>query len=100
MFEASQTLNQSSLLAKPFRFIRVAELETSGARRELKGRAMTAVADRKKAAAQSGAPATGPGSEKYQRILDAAVEVIAGRGYFRSPGMVVAELAGESDCTV
>jgi TetR/AcrR family fatty acid metabolism transcriptional regulator len=100
MFEASQTLNQSSLLAKPFRFIRVAELETSGARRELKGRAMTAVADRKKTAAQSGAPATGPGSEKYQRILDAAVEVIAERGYFRSPVSAIADRAGVADGTI
>jgi TetR/AcrR family fatty acid metabolism transcriptional regulator len=28
----------------------------------------------------TGVPATGPGSEKYQRILDAAVDVIAERG--------------------
>ncbi len=92
-------------MAKPFRFIRVAELETaeletSGARHELKGRAMTAVADRKKTAAQSGAPATGPGSEKYQRILDAAVEVIAERGYFRSPVSAIADRAGVADGTI
>src|SRR6202034_773378 len=46
------------------------------------------------------APATGPGSEKYQRILDAAVEVIAERGYFSSPVSAIAKRAGVADGTV
>ncbi|HZY62256.1 MAG TPA: TetR/AcrR family transcriptional regulator [Edaphobacter sp.] len=45
-------------------------------------------------------PSTGPGSEKYQRILDAAVEVIAERGYFRSPVSAIAKRAGVADGTV
>lgn len=43
---------------------------------------------------------TGPGSEKYQRILDAAVEVIAERGYFRSPISAIAKRAGVADGTI
>lgn len=46
------------------------------------------------------APTTGPGSEKYQRILDAAVEVIAERGYFHSPISAIAKRAGVADGTV
>jgi TetR/AcrR family fatty acid metabolism transcriptional regulator len=46
-----------------------------------------------------GAPA-GPGSEKYQRILDAAVEVIAENGYFQSPVSAIAARAGVADGTV
>ena len=45
-------------------------------------------------------PANGPGSEKYQRILDAAVEVIAERGYFNSPVSAIAKRAGVADGTV
>jgi TetR/AcrR family transcriptional regulator, fatty acid metabolism regulator protein len=45
-------------------------------------------------------PATGPGSEKYQRILDAAVEVIAERGYFNSPVSAIAKRAGVADGTI
>jgi len=93
-------MNQSSLLAKPFRFFRVAELETSGVRRGLKRREMSAGGGRKSTAAQAGVPATGPGSEKYQRILDAAVEVIAERGYFRSPVSAIADRAGVADGTI
>jgi TetR/AcrR family fatty acid metabolism transcriptional regulator len=48
----------------------------------------------------STAPATGPGSEKYQRILDAAVEVIAERGYFNSPVSAIAKRAGVADGTI
>lgn len=44
--------------------------------------------------------ATGPGSEKYQKILDAAVEVIAERGYFNSPVSAIARRAGVADGTV
>ena len=43
------------------------------------------------------APVTGPGSEKYQRILDAAVEVIAEHGYFSSPVSAIAKRAGVAD---
>ena len=46
------------------------------------------------------APTTGPGSEKYQRILDAAVAVIAERGYFHSPISAIAKRAGVADGTV
>lgn len=45
-------------------------------------------------------PSTGPGSEKYQRILDAAVDVIAERGYFRSPISAIAKRAGVADGTI
>lgn len=40
------------------------------------------------------------GCEKYQRILDAAVEVIAERGYFKSPVNEIARRAGVADGTV
>jgi TetR/AcrR family transcriptional regulator, fatty acid metabolism regulator protein len=45
-------------------------------------------------------PATGVGSEKYQRILDAAVEVIAENGYFHSPVSAIAARAGVADGTI
>ncbi len=45
-------------------------------------------------------PAMGPGSDKYQRILDAAVEVIAERGYFSSPVSAIAKRAGVADGTI
>lgn len=38
--------------------------------------------------------------DKYQRILDAAVEVIAERGYFKSPVSEIAKRAGVADGTV
>jgi TetR/AcrR family fatty acid metabolism transcriptional regulator len=38
--------------------------------------------------------------EKYQRILDAAVEVIAENGYFHSPVSLIAERAGVADGTI
>ncbi|RXH55760.1 TetR/AcrR family transcriptional regulator [Granulicella sibirica] len=41
-----------------------------------------------------------PGSEKYQRILDAAVEVIAENGYFNSPVSAIAAKAGVADGTI
>ena len=46
------------------------------------------------------APSSGPGSEKYQRILDAAVEVIAENGYFHSPVSAIAARAGVADGTI
>ena len=49
---------------------------------------------------RAGSPATGPGSEKYQRILDAAVEVIAENGYFNSPVSAIAARAGVADGTI
>jgi len=39
-------------------------------------------------------------SGKYQRILDAAVEVIAEHGYFNSPVSAIAERAGVADGTI
>ena len=52
------------------------------------------------AEAERSTPATGPGSDKYQRILDAAVEVIAERGYFNSPVSAIAKRAGVADGTI
>ena len=43
---------------------------------------------------------SGAGGEKYQRILDAAVEVIAERGYFNSPISAIARRAGVADGTI
>ncbi len=54
----------------------------------------------KRAGATSSGGATGPGTEKYQRILDAAVEVIAERGYFSSPVSAIAARAGVADGTI
>jgi TetR/AcrR family transcriptional regulator, fatty acid metabolism regulator protein len=94
----------------------VAALETSGARRCLKRRERKAEGGNKAATKGPGGRATGPatervtgratglttgpGSEKYQRILDAAVEVIAERGYFSSPVSAIAARAGVADGTV
>ncbi len=39
-------------------------------------------------------------ADKYQRILDAAVEVIAERGYFNSPVSAIAARAGVADGTI
>ncbi len=50
--------------------------------------------------ASGGAPLAVPPNEKYQRILDAAVEVIAERGYFNSPVSAIAARAGVADGTV
>ncbi|HEX2917107.1 MAG TPA: TetR/AcrR family transcriptional regulator [Edaphobacter sp.] len=52
------------------------------------------------AEAERSTAATGPGSDKYQRILDAAVEVIAERGYFNSPVSAIAKKAGVADGTI
>ena len=51
-------------------------------------------------ASAAAVPATGVGSEKYQRILDAAVEVIAENGYFHSPVSAIAARAGVADGTI
>lgn len=48
---------------------------------------------------EKAAPISGPG-DKYQRILDAAVEVIAERGYFNSPVSAIAKRAGVADGTI
>jgi len=45
-------------------------------------------------------PPAGPAGEKYERILDAAVEVIAENGYFNSPVSAIAARAGVADGTV
>lgn len=52
------------------------------------------------AEAERATPATGPGSDKHQRILDAAIEVIAERGYFNSPVSAIAKRAGVADGTI
>jgi len=87
-------MNQNSFLAKAVEFIRVAALETSDVRPGLKRRIKTMRPDTTKAVA------SGPGSEKYQRILDAAVEVIAENGYFSSPVSAIAKRAGVADGTI
>ncbi len=84
-------MNQSSFLANPLQFIRVAALEISSVRPGLKRRIKTMRPDTTKTVA------IGPGSEKYQRILDAAVEVIAEHGYFSSPVSAIAKRAGMAD---
>src|SRR5258708_12210522 len=40
------------------------------------------------------------GSDKYQRILDAAIEVIAEHGFFHSRVAEIAERAGVADGTI
>ena len=44
--------------------------------------------------------ASQPRGDKYQRILDAAVEVIAEHGYFNSPVSAIAARAGVADGTI
>lgn len=61
----------------------------------LKRKEPTEAAEEKQASS-----AAGPGSEKYQRILDAAVEVIAENGYFNSPVSAIAKRAGVADGTI
>jgi len=50
--------------------------------------------------ASGGVIAAASGNEKYQRILDAAVEVIAENGYFNSPVSAIAARAGVADGTI
>jgi TetR/AcrR family fatty acid metabolism transcriptional regulator len=45
-------------------------------------------------------PPSHEAGEKYQRILDAAVEVIAENGYFNSPVSAIAARAGVADGTI
>jgi TetR/AcrR family transcriptional regulator, fatty acid metabolism regulator protein len=94
--DASVTLNTNSFLAKPDRFITLAGPEISGVRHRLKQR----VRATESVSVDTATPATGPGSEKYQRILDAAVEVIAEHGYFSSPVSAIAKRAGVADGTI
>src|SRR5271154_2547477 len=79
---------------------RVAGVEVSSAGAPLKQRASTAKDAAGAGAQAEGVPSTGVGSEKYQRILDAAVEVIAENGYFNSPVSAIAARAGVADGTV
>jgi TetR/AcrR family fatty acid metabolism transcriptional regulator len=104
-------------------FIRVAGLEISGGvRLRLKQREGKAVKERKTPAKRGevgrspeavggearagttavaeGGVAPGGANEKYQRILDAAVEVIAENGYFNSPVSAIAARAGVADGTI
>ena len=57
----------------------------------------TATAKRKSTASE---PVAAPGGDKYQRILDAAVEVIAENGYFHSPISKIAARADVADGTI
>ena len=52
------------------------------------------------AAENSATPGAARSSEKYQRILDAAIAVIAENGYFNAPVSRIAERAGVADGTV
>jgi TetR/AcrR family fatty acid metabolism transcriptional regulator len=56
-------------------------------------------ADRGEAPSGTEAAAT-PGGDKFQRILDAAIEVIAENGFFESPVSKIAERAGVADGTI
>lgn len=69
------------------------EPDTPAARARLKRRETTTEA-------VEPASANHPTGEKYQRILDAAVEVIAERGYFHSPVSAIAARAGVADGTI
>ena len=86
-----------------------------GVRLRLKQREVKAVKERKRPVRRTGvgAPAEAHasearqappdsvgGGEKYQRILDAAVEVIAENGYFNSPVSAIAARAGVADGTI
>ena len=52
------------------------------------------------ARSDGGSSRPGTGAEKYQKILDAAVEVIAANGYFNSPVSAIAAKAGVADGTI
>ena len=97
-------MNHSSFLAKPVRFIRVAALEISGPRPALKRTTKNTTPDAAIPGAGDTPKPTAPAApvtrEKYQRILDAAVEVIAENGYFNSPVSAIAKRAGVADGTI
>src|SRR4051794_18043087 len=93
-------MNRSSFLAKRFGFFRVTGTGNFRFLRPGLKRKETIAGTVEEAAMKTGTPATGPGSEKYQRILDAAVEVIAERGYFNSPVSAIAKRAGVADGTI
>src|SRR3984893_13739665 len=78
----------------------VAGGSSGGATRGLARNAAGSASAESGGGAASGVPATGPAGEKYQRILDAAVEVIAENGYFHSPVSAIAARAGVADGTV
>lgn len=61
---------------------------------------MTAGGDTKRLASETDTSSSGQGNEKYQRILDAAIEVIAENGYFNSPVSAIARRAGVADGTI
>jgi len=82
------------------RFIRVTTSDISDARPELKRRTVTAGGDTKRIASGTETSLSGQGNEKYQRILDAAIEVIAENGYFNSPVSAIARRAGVADGTI
>src|SRR5450631_3179630 len=56
--------------------------------------------DEPKSQDRDGERPVGVQGQKYQRILDAAVEVIAERGYFNSPVSAIAARAGVADGTI
>ncbi len=67
-----------------------------GGRRDLRRRELNTEAGLK----IEGLGRQGAGAEKYQRILDAAVDVIAENGYFNSPVSAIAARAGVADGTI
>ena len=55
---------------------------------------------KRRAESSEGIDSGGQKPDKYDRILDAAVEVIAERGYFNSPVSAIAARAGVADGTI
>ncbi len=84
-------------MAKSSGFFRVAALDVSGFEAALKRKENSDADGSKKPA---GPTALSGGGDKYQRILDAAVEVIAENGYFGSPVSAIAARAGVADGTI
>lgn len=86
-------MNHNSFLAKPsLSLYSDGDQEDLESRRREAGKLVTGT--------DKTASASGAGSEKYQRILDAAVEVIAENGYFNSPISAIAKRAGVADGTI
>ncbi len=84
-------------MAKSISFFRVTALEVSGFEAALKRKENSDADGSRKPA---GPTALTGGSDKHQRILDAAVEVIAENGYFGSPVSAIAARAGVADGTI
>ncbi len=93
-------LPQGTELANECAFIRVAEPRCFGGMRPQLRRRQAKTNGSGEGAAPAGEEAAAASSEKYQRILDAAVGVIAENGYFHSPVSAIAARAGVADGTI